>query len=205
MYLSKIKLNTKKRNTVKFLGSLQVAHAAIEAAFADDDDTRKLWRLDYYQGQPCVLLLSINKPALSGFIEQFGDLSDPEEIRDYQKILDMIETGGVYRFRLCANPVHSIKQAAATRGKVLAHVTTAQQEEWLQNKSTQLGFSLLQAAVVQREIKRFKRQVKYVTISMATYEGILKIEDAEVFREILVKGIGRGKSYGCGLLTLARL
>lgn len=205
MYLSRIKLNTSTRNTIKFFSSLQVAHAAIEAAFADTDNTRKLWRLDNYQGNPYVLLLSQNEPDLTSFIAQFGYPSEKGEIRNYQKILDLVQTGAEYRFRLCANPVRSIKQETAGRGKVTAHVTVAQQEDWLREKSERLGFEALQFAVVHRETKKFKRQSQYVTLSIATYEGVLKIKDEAVFRKTLVNGIGRAKSYGCGLLTLAKL
>lgn len=204
MYLSRIKLNTTIRNTMKFLSSPQVAHATIEASFADDDQSRKLWRLDHYRGQAYILLLSQEKPVLDSFISQFGYTGDTGEIRDYQGVLNQLANKQVYRFRLCANPVHSLKQADGTRGKIAPHVTIAQQEEWLRRKSEKLGFTLGEFTVVQRDTKKFKRQHALVTISTATYEGILTITDAAVFKTTLTQGIGRAKSYGCGLLTLAR-
>ena len=36
------------------------------------------------------------------------------------------------------------------------------------------------------------------------FEGRLKVEDADVFKDALVNGIGREKAYGMGLLTIAR-
>ncbi len=204
MYLSRIKLNTSIRNTIKLLSSPQVAHAVVETSFSDDDQTRKLWRLDYYQGRPCILLLSQNKPDLQDFIEQFGYPAEQKEIYDYQRVLDILHNGQRYRFRLCANPVHSVKQEDGRRGKIYPHVTVAQQETWLSSKSQKLGFTLGPFTVVQRSIKKFTRQHKYVTLSMVNYEGILEISDVSVFKGTLVQGIGRAKSYGCGLLTLAR-
>lgn len=44
-----------------------------------------------------------------------------------------------------------------------------------------------------------------VTLAVAEYEGVLQITDLEAFKSMLVNGLGRGKAYGCGLLTLARL
>ena len=205
MYLSRIKLNMRKRGTVKFLSSLQVAHAAVESSFAADDETRKLWRLDYFQGHPYALIFSSNRPDLNNFIAQFGYEDEPEEIRDYKRVLAILADGQRYRFRLCANPVHSIKQDENERGKIVPHITVAQQETWLENKSKKLGFSLGQYTVVQRAVKKFVRQHKYVTLSTAVFEGVLEIKDVEVFKDTLLKGIGRAKSYGCGLLTLARL
>lgn len=205
MYLSRIKLNTQIRNTIKLFGSQQVAHAAIEACFTGENSGRKLWRLDYYKGQPYILLLSPQMPDLTSFIEQFGYRDKPAETKDYQKVLDAVQNGGVYQFRLTANPVRSVKVEDHDRGKIYAHVTVAQQEAWLRTKSEKNGFKLRDFAVVYREHKKFKRQEKYVTISMATYEGVLEITDVNLFKKALVGGIGRAKSYGCGLLTLAKL
>ena len=44
-------------------------------------------------------------------------------------------------------------------------------------------------------------QVKLLGV---TYEGLLTVTDAEKFREALISGIGRGKAYGLGLLTVVR-
>lgn len=38
-----------------------------------------------------------------------------------------------------------------------------------------------------------------------TYEGILKVTDAEKFQKILIEGIGRGKAFGMGMLTIAKV
>lgn len=205
MYLSRVKINTTVRNTIKFLSSPQVIHASVEGCFNDDDTTRKLWRVDCFRGQPCLLVLSQEKPNFAQFIAQFGFEGDCGETRDYQCVLDCVENGKKYRFRLCANPVYSLKSENGKRGKVVPHVTVRQQEAWLEEKCVKIGFSLDESFIVQRELKRFTRQGKYVTLHTAVYEGILTVCHADIFRETLVRGIGRAKSYGCGMLTLARL
>ena len=40
--------------------------------------------------------------------------------------------------------------------------------------------------------------------STPSFEGLLRVTDAALFREALTRGIGRGKAYGLGLLTLMR-
>lgn len=47
-----------------------------------------------------------------------------------------------------------------------------------------------------------RREFKRVTLSMATYEGLLEITDAALLSQTMRRGIGRAKAYGCGLLTL---
>ena len=41
-----------------------------------------------------------------------------------------------------------------------------------------------------------------MTLRKVTYEGILEINDAELFKTALINGIGRGKAYGMGMLTI---
>jgi CRISPR system Cascade subunit CasE len=43
-----------------------------------------------------------------------------------------------------------------------------------------------------------------VHLRTATYDGLLDVTDPDALRRTLTGGIGHGKAYGCGLLTLAR-
>lgn len=43
-----------------------------------------------------------------------------------------------------------------------------------------------------------------VTFLAVTYDGILTVKNAERFKEALCAGIGSGKAYGAGLMTLVR-
>ena len=49
--------------------------------------------------------------------------------------------------------------------------------------------------------KTGKRAVALLSV---TFDGILTVADPELFRKALVSGIGRGKAYGNGLLTITR-
>lgn len=206
MYLSRIRINKDiHTSSMKFLGSLQVMHATVEGCFTPDDASRKLWRLDYLHGQPYLLVLSQQQPDFSHLVEQFGYAGDTGESRDCYNLFHMLANGQRYRFRFCGNPVHSIKEGNRERGKVVPHVTVPQQEDWFRSKSEGAGFLPESFAVVQRDIKKFTRNGKLVTLHTAIFEGVLQITDADRFRQTLCAGIGRAKSYGCGLLTLGHL
>jgi CRISPR system Cascade subunit CasE len=57
-----------------------------------------------------------------------------------------------------------------------------------------------------RDILRFKHQPNLssdpIVLYTATFQGLLQITDVECFKRTLINGIGRGKAYGCGLLTI---
>lgn len=210
MYLSRIEINPLRRETMLALSSPQVLHAALEGSFPKGCDvkTRNLWRIDRLCGSTYLLLLSCEKPDFSHIVEQFGwPASDQKwETKDYDAFLSRIQTGQGWQFRLCANPVHSVKTADGQRGKVYAHITTAQQKQWLLSRSEKNGFALSDDnfAIVERDARKFRRDGKFLTFNTVTFEGILNVTDENLFGNALQKGLGREKAYGCGLLTLVK-
>ena len=42
-----------------------------------------------------------------------------------------------------------------------------------------------------------------IRLATAQYDGVLRVSDAGLMRHALTNGIGRGKGFGCGLLTIA--
>lgn len=205
MYLSRVPLDLSKRKTQIALASPNKFHGAVEEAFSGNRE-RNLWRIDTLKGKTYLMILSVSKPDLSSVAEQFGGRGACGETREYDGFLDRIKEGSVWHFRLTANPVHSIKTESG-RGKVVAHITEKYQLEWLERQAEKKGFRLLPDTVCVRESnwkifsKHNSRQK--VRLLEVTFEGILQVEDVDAFKNSLLYGIGRGKAYGMGLLTIA--
>lgn len=206
MYLSRVPLDLSKRKTQIALASPNKFHGAVEGAFSDHRE-RKLWRIDTLRKKTYLLILSVSKPDLSGIIEQFGFYDVCGESKEYDSLLERIEEESVWHFRLVANPVHSISMENG-RGKVVAHVSEKYQLEWLDSQAEKKGFYLVPDTVSIRESnwKIFNKRSsdQKVRILSVAFEGILQVKNADVFRNTLMNGIGRGKAYGMGLLTVAR-
>ena len=210
MYLSRIELDLVNYKTRRALSSPQVLHAAVENCFPDKEEKdRKLWRLDRLQGKVFLLLLSPEKPDFSLFSKQFCSTGVVGETKDYKPLLSSIRNDDSLRFRLRANPVHSILTDKGERGKVYAHVTTSQKRDWLIEKAHTCGFELNKDLfdVVETDRLRFWRDRKErpVEIEAVVFEGILKVLDTDMFIKTLSQGLGRAKAYGCGLITIARM
>ena len=210
MYLTRMEIDTRRRNTMKALVSPNLIHGAIEAAFPGER-TRKLWRIDQLGKHCYVLLLSDKEPNLQNAAEQFGvlDADKKWETKDYNKLLERIEDNTVWHFRLTANPTKCCKNENGGRGIVRAHITPFHQEKWLQERSEKNGFSLKadDFFVVESKWQRFYKgaeRKKPVTLLAVTYEGVLTVTNAEKFCETLVNGIGRGKAFGMGMLTVVK-
>ena len=107
-----------------------------------------------------------------------------------------------YMFRVCANPIEHKKQNPSDkRGKIFALRSIEDQLDWLDRQGAKFGFSIKGCAIVNDSWISFNK----VRIRAVTYDGVLTITDADAFRTVLTQGIGRGKAYGCGLLTVARV
>ncbi len=206
MYLSQVELDPRNRETLRAFNVPRRLHGAVEAAFMGPR-TRRLWRLDRRASRLWLLILSEERPELSGIVAQFGPPNGIAETRDYAPLLARVAEGTVWRFRLAANPIKNVKVAGG-RGIVRNHVTVSQQEQWLAERAPKHGFALEPDGfrVVDARWIAFDKAAggNRVRIHAVTFEGLLRVTDAALFCEALTRGIGRGKAYGLGLLTLMR-
>lgn len=221
MYLTRFRFNPARRGTRRLLESPQALHAAVLAAFARPEDhttdaARTLWRVDRSAVRPEIRLYisSPTPPDLTHLVEQAGwPTIDTWLTRPYGAFLDSLEKGQVWSFRLTANPVHDGRKRPDSKDTQRFGAVTAQQQiEWLQSRAERNGFAICTTAdgftnlvVRDRQTRTFRRNrgEPPVTLTMATYEGVLQVEEADQLRRVLTKGLGHGKAYGCGLMTLA--
>lgn len=213
MYLTRMHLNPARRGTRHLLSSPQRMHAAVLASFPPGSVTetatsRVLWRVDV-AGQVVTLYISSpSAPDLVHLVEQAGWPTSPQgwSTVSMEPVLERLTKGQEWMFRLTANPVRS-QRVPGGRGKRFGHVTVVQQEEWLQSRGESWGVEVLTASVVDRRRLAFNRQsdgqARTVTLDVATFDGSLRVANPDALRSALTAGVGRGKGYGCGLLTLA--
>lgn len=207
MYLTQMHLDHHNRKTMAALSEPNKFHGAIESAFPGSRQ-RNLWRIDCRNGQYYLLLLSQDRPDLTQAANQFALPGETWQTKDYNSLLERIQRGSQWKFRLCANPTYSVPAGQGKRGRVCAHSTTENQLQWLLKQSEKHGFQLNpdEFTVTNAKWYRFKKGATghLVTFLAVTYDGILEVKDPERFCEALCSGIGPGKAYGAGLMTLVR-
>lgn len=219
MYLTRFEINKARRAARSLLASPQRLHAAVEAGFpttagdaTDDGEGRVLWRLDQHERTTLLYIVSPQRPDLTHLVEQAGwPTRLGWDTRDYRTLLDRLAAGQRWAFRLTANPVQSRpKIEDRKKSQRFGHVTVAQQTGWLLARTDRLGIGIVKGthdepdvAVRRRDTLRFEREGNTVTLATAVFEGLLDVVDPAALRSALVNGVGSGKGYGCGLLTLA--
>jgi CRISPR system Cascade subunit CasE len=207
MHLSRIQINAARRGGRRLLGSPQAMHAAVMASFPDgrDDRGRVLWRVDRDEHRTWLYVVSMPVPDFAHIVEQAGwqTRDDTWAVRPYEPLLHRLAPGQLWAFRLTANP------SRTHEGKRYGHVTVAQQQEWLLDRAARWGFAVPsgpagpELVVRERRTEEFRRGPATVTITKATYDGVLEVLEPTALRATLTSGAGPAKGYGCGLLTLA--
>lgn len=173
---------------------------------------------------PIVLVQTRNTPDWSGL--PAGYLLDPAEY----KCLDLaVSAGQRLRFRLRANPAKRVsaknqRLGAVMAGKRVGLVTEAQQIRWLLRKGENGGFRIpgqwvdaddletpgtdqlpnFSVDVVPEGRDRNGKPGHGGEFLAVRFDGTLIVTEAQRFEVTVAEGIGPGKAFGFGLLSLAR-
>ncbi|WP_203641271.1 type I-E CRISPR-associated protein Cas6/Cse3/CasE [Levilactobacillus andaensis] len=222
MYLSRVEIDSNNRAKTRDLTHLGAYHNWVEQSFpaevAAGERPRHLWRIDQLSGRRYLLVLSEEKPDAEKLVT-YG-VQGTVMTKSYDHLLETLHDGQVLQFRLTANPTHTITKPGERQGRVVPHITIEQQRQWLIARAEKSGFELIQNIsaenpdgqptwsfdIVGREWPVLHRRADQSgnggRLSRVTFEGLLRISDVAAFKETLIKGIGREKAFGMGLMTV---
>lgn len=219
MYLSRVEIDFDNRMKTRKLTHLGAYHDWVERSFPEDFElgnrTRKLWRIDRLNDKYYLLIVSENKPVIVSEdnpekegLERYG-VSGTGQVKDYDKFLNSIKTGGKMRFRVKLNTVKADsqegKKAGLKRGRLFPIVNQEELVRFLIDRSKKNGFKVEEYdfVVVEKGFEKLqKKNMKPLDLAMATYEGNLVVTDEEKFIKTLTEGIGKKKAYGFGMMTV---
>lgn len=149
-----------------------------------------------------------------------------------EELYDNIKEGMILNFRLRSNPTKKVgtskkKDIEAGKPKSNGHRIPIGDEqgqvEWLKRKGANGGFELITVRLspqiydvqtigenlVKGEVSHGTKMTgkdgfDILSFGSVLFEGRLKVTDKEKFLDVLKSGIGTGKAYGFGLISIAR-
>jgi CRISPR system Cascade subunit CasE len=198
-------------------------HRTLMAAFPADlpDDERVLYRVDSdpRTGMPIVLLQSHTVPDWTVLQDREGyvlpESQCPPRIsaNPAVKTFDLaLTTGQTLAFRLRANPTAK-RRRERDDGKLRPVrdplYSEQDQRAWLARKGKRNGFQLLHVTVIQEGDQlawkpRKDDGKRKLTHFAVRFDGLLQVTDPHALWNAVQTGIGPAKSFGFGLLSLAR-
>lgn len=201
LYLSRLILNPRSRQVQSELRDPYQMHRTLSRAFGDNgafEKARVLFRIDEkrdtYELQ--TLVQSKVEPQWDAIAAKDHYLLCQPEMKPFTPHLPI---GGRYAFRLRANP--TVKRD----GKRFGLYQEDEQLAWLKRKGTDNGFEILAATTRPRDIIRSRTTNDFnAELVGVVFEGLIGIVDSQKVASAIASGIGSGKAFGFGLLSVAK-
>ncbi len=172
-----------------------------------------LFRVDQGRGNITILVQSVIEPDWEyAFHNAKHFLADfPPEVR---KVEPRFEKDQRLKFRLTVNPVRRLsKNSLEKDGKPVnpssigkrVPVRTEKLGDWIINRAGGKGFSIDKTSIsIQPGYLHIRKpsQKQGQRLRCVRYEGILQVIEPDKFEQTIYEGIGRGKAFGFGLLSV---
>jgi CRISPR system Cascade subunit CasE len=204
MYLSQLMPNPRHRDVRRDLARLYELHRTLLRAFPDaaaGGAGRVLFRLDWPRdgSGPLILAQSDHKP-------DWEKLPQGYCTEAVCKSLDNLtfSPNQVLAFRLRANPTRRVGKSGDERwaGRRVGLMHEKDQLDWLQRKAEQGGFRILSVRAARDDDARASKTDHQMKFLAVRFDGVVEVTDAALFQNTLANGIGSGKAFGFGLVSV---
>lgn len=188
-------------------------HRRLMSLFPDDVGTAArarfgvLFRVEDTPTGAEILMQSTHEPDLGRLPTGYGSAVS----RPLDPLLNALRAGLTVRFRCVANAIR--KPGATTRAlyqlKPIVPLHGAAADEWWQRQAEAAGLKTLRLqsqsldTVHGQRGGRGPKAEQRIRHARTRFDGTATINDPELLRAKITQGIGRGKPYGCGLLSIA--
>ncbi len=199
--------------TTRIIGNPRKLHRFVyETMSINEDPGRLLYRLEagdsFRNPVPCLLAQS-EHPVVPQIDDRRWGHTDFVRM-ETKSSAAALQEGGLYRFRSRVNPVRSARDKPdGRRGKRMGIVEPEAQIEWFDKRLANSGMRLVSVnhrreSWLEVRPKHNPKTTRRLVFASAFFEGTLKVTDTKSAEKAVLKGIGPGKGFGFGLLSLAR-
>ena len=218
LFLYKLILNIEDRAVRRDLSNPYEMHRTTARAFAlPNEETVQpyLWRLEATAAEAIPYLLVQSADPARWDALPHGYLLGWQE-RSWNPEL-VLTPGRRVVFRIRANPTvnrvptganydaSSDGQTGRGRRKRIGLRREVEQLQWMHRQAHRLGLDNVEASVSQSEQLRFRKRDSTLTLVSAQFDGTAVVLDPQALLAGLRSGIGHGRSFGHGLVSLAPL
>ncbi|MGW0334738.1 type I-E CRISPR-associated protein Cas6/Cse3/CasE [Streptomyces sp. NPDC003011] len=166
-----------------------------------------LFRIEDTSDGQHILLQSSHEPDLTRLPDGYGTALT----RPLDPLLEALKTGLTIRYRCTASPVRKPGATTRARYNLPAAIPLAGEDadEWWTRQADNAGLKPLtnhsQALEAARAVRtpNSGSQEQRIRHNRIRFDGTAIIISPDLLRQKITEGIGRGKAYGCGLLSIA--
>ncbi|MGE3801160.1 MAG: type I-E CRISPR-associated protein Cas6/Cse3/CasE [Candidatus Kapaibacterium sp.] len=206
MYLAKLLLNPRSNQVRKDLARPYELHRTLMKAFPDKiapDENRLLFRVETQQSPVSAPIVLAQSSSLEPDWNQLPKsyLLETPELKTFNPVLSKSQNLG---FRLSANPTKK------SEGKRIPLIQEQEYFSWIERKGNLHGFTVMACNAHTFRVGEGKDVVPSherktsLPLFGVRFDGFLQVDNPELLNQALASGIGSGKAFGFGLLSLAR-
>ena len=209
MYLSQIQIDIRHPGIRRALRNCNELHRDLMSAFPHtqtDDAARKtenmLFRLIERRDGFYLLMSSESVPDAERLFRR-GYILRSDAVKDVSVLETVFRQGMLLRFEILVSP--SKKTGGEQKNSRRIFLKEAEERaQWMERQGKKYGFHIrvLEENAVRVSLDGIKNEMRihYDAVNMT---GVLEITDARLFWQAYRQGIGPGKAYGLGMLTVA--
>ncbi|MEV8391800.1 MULTISPECIES: type I-E CRISPR-associated protein Cas6/Cse3/CasE [unclassified Streptomyces] len=207
-FLARIQLNPHSRDVQRDLRYATEMHKTLMRMVPNDlgdtprRDTGLLYRLDETE-HASILLVQATTPLTPNRLPAGYGTAD---LKDLAPMFSALRRGLAVRYRITVNAAKRERlplEDKGRRGRVIP-LAGADADQWWAQRAEASGLRLHTAlATTTNPVVSRRKDVNPVKHSLIRYDGSATVTDPQLLTTALLDGIGRGKSYGAGLLSLA--
>lgn len=206
-WLAQISPDFRSRDARRDAGNAVLMHKRVMSLVPDGlgDQARLkaglLYRIDNTPGGPRILVQAQLKPDPARLPGGYGAV----QLRELDPLLKWLQPGTLVRYRLAGSTCkrQNRKEVVALRG--------ADAENWWVSRAPAAGLALQSLVskapgdAVGHESGDGGSKGNRIVHPLTMFDGVAAVTDPAALTNAIVTGVGRGKSYGCGLLSIAPL
>ncbi|MEU9413614.1 type I-E CRISPR-associated protein Cas6/Cse3/CasE [Streptomyces sp. NPDC048281] len=205
--LARIRLNPHSRAVQRDLRDAGEMHRTLMRMVPDDlgDAPRQsaglLYRLDESDTTSTLLVQAATlDPA------RLPDGYGHADLKDLTPMFTALEKGLAVRYRIVVNPVKRERlplDQKNIRGKIIP-LAGESADHWWTRRAAEVGLHLHTLLPTPATAQRSAgKNTAHVRLGLLRYDGTATVTDPDALATAILSGIGRSKSYGAGLLSLA--
>ena len=224
LWLTRITPDLRHRAVLDDFANIRNLHRRIMSLFPDAaGDTPRanlgvLFRVEHEERTLRVLLQSGVPPQPTRLPDAYGQTTPPIILKG---LLDALTDGLTVRYRITANPFKQLPRGytppttpdAGDSGDALGRRTPRagdriplydqDAEHWWHTRAQSAGLRIQTTTMTpRRSLTDFGPRGARLRLVCAQFDGTAVITDVNAVRSAVTDGIGQGKPYGCGLLSL---
>ncbi|WP_019853869.1 type I-E CRISPR-associated protein Cas6/Cse3/CasE [Actinopolyspora mortivallis] len=206
--LTQLRLNPRHPATGRELANVDRMHRRVMSLFPDSlgnnprAEAGVLHRVEHSHAEAVVLIQSTLTPDTTRLPRGYATTAH----RDLGPLLTALEVGMRARYRIVANPtrIETTDEGRKQRRQLVGDHAVA----WWHRRAEEAGLEL-ESAMLTREYRlvgdKSQRSRRPHYHGATQFDGSATVTHPEATFRAVLEGIGRAKSYGCGMLSLVPL